>query len=77
MDTTIDIGMRELDSRSNDGITVALLWSPTTNRLVVTVWSERDGEWFDIVVAPDEALDAFHHPYAYADRGRPQYALAA
>ena len=70
MGITIETGLRELDRRSNGGIVVALLWNPSSNRLVVTVWSEREGEWFDIPVDADEALDVFHHPYAYADRAR-------
>ena len=70
MGITIETGLRELDRRSNGGIVVALLWNPRSNRLVVTVWSEREGEWFDIPVDADEALDVFHHPYAYADRAR-------
>ena len=73
--TTIHPGMRELDRRSNGGIVVALLWNPTTNQLVVTVWSELDGDWFEIAVEADEALDVFHHPYAYADRARTGYAV--
>lgn len=76
MGITIDMGLRELDRRSNGGIVVALLWNPSTDRLVVTVWSEHDDEWFDIAVEADEALDVFHHPYAYAKRGRREHALA-
>jgi hypothetical protein len=32
---------------------------------------------FRFEVAPAEALGAFHHPYAYAQRGQPADALAA
>jgi hypothetical protein len=65
---------RELDRRSNDGIDVALLWNPRTNRLVVTVADDRRGDSFEIDVDAADALDVFHHPFAYAGRG---YALAA
>ncbi len=57
---------RELDFRSNDGLEVALLWQPETNRLAVSVFDAKTGDDFDVEVDPAEALDAFHHPYAYA-----------
>ncbi len=57
---------RELDFRSGDGLEVALRWQPTTNRLSVTVFDAKTGDDFDLEVEPSEALDAFHHPYAYA-----------
>jgi hypothetical protein len=57
---------RELDFRSNDGLEVALLWQPETNRLSVTVFDAKTGDDFDLDVEPEDAMDAFHHPYAYA-----------
>jgi hypothetical protein len=57
---------RELDFRSNDGLEVALLWQPETNRLSVTVFDAKTGDDFDVDVEPSKAMDAFHHPYAYA-----------
>jgi hypothetical protein len=57
---------RELDFRSNDGLEVALLWQPETNQLSVSVYDSKTGDDFDIGVDPAEAIDAFHHPYAYA-----------
>lgn len=57
---------RELDYRSTDGLDVALLWQPETNRLRVTVFDAKTGDDFSLSVEPAEALDAFHHPYAYA-----------
>ena len=56
----------ELDVRSNDGLEVALLWQPETNRITVSVYDSKTGDDFDIEVDPAEAKDAFHHPYAYA-----------
>ena len=58
----------ELDVRSNDGLEVALLWQPETNRITVSVYDSKSGDDFDIDVDPAEARDAFHHPYAYAAR---------
>jgi hypothetical protein len=57
---------QELDFRSNDGLDVALLWQPETNRVSISVYDSKTGDDFDIEVAPAEATDAFHHPYAYA-----------
>jgi hypothetical protein len=58
----------ELDYRAADGIEVALLWSKRTNRLWVAVSDTHTAESFELDVSPDLALDAFHHPYAYAVR---------
>ena len=58
---------RELDSRTNDGIHVRLLWHPDDARLSVAVHDTKTDEAFELPV-PDggRALDVFHHPYAYA-----------
>jgi hypothetical protein len=77
MRTASHIGVRELDRRSNDGIDVTLLWNPRTNQVFVAVADERDGESFELEVDPANALDAFRHPYAYADRAYEDFALAS
>jgi hypothetical protein len=56
----------ELDFRANDGVEVSLLWHKPTNALTVSVHDTRTAETFELDVASDYALDAFHHPYAYA-----------
>jgi hypothetical protein len=56
----------ELDRRENDGIAVSLLWNRAENRLTVVVDDDRTAESFEIPTAPKDALDVFHHPYAYA-----------
>ena len=61
--------MQELDFRSNDGLEIALLWEPETNRVSVSVFDARSGDDFVLEVDPTEALDAFHHPYARAATG--------
>jgi hypothetical protein len=61
-----DLTLQELDYRSTDGVEVWLLWSKKTNRLTVAVRDERSGDRFELAVDSDSALDAFHHPYAYA-----------
>jgi hypothetical protein len=57
---------RELAVRDSDGIHVRLLWHPEDNELTVSVEDERVGDRFQLAVAPDRALDAFYHPFAYA-----------
>jgi hypothetical protein len=59
-------GTRELDLRSYDGLEVALLWEPETNRVSVSVFDGRSGDDFTLDVDPAEALDAFRHPYVFA-----------
>ena len=59
------IATRELDHRASDGIEVRLLWNAETKAVLVSV-AERDGVGFEFQVPPTNALDAFHHPYAYA-----------
>lgn len=56
---------RELDHRYTNGIDVTLSWCPASNRLYVTVLDET-GDFFELVVEAHEALDVFHHPFAYA-----------
>ena len=56
----------ELAVRETDGIQVQLLWHPDANAVTVTVEDARVGGCFRLAVAPDRALDAFYHPFAYA-----------
>ena len=72
----------ELAQRENDGIAVTLLWHSLTDRLTVAVRDGRTGEAFDLNAEARNAMDIFHHPYAYAARrgllpgtaGEPVYA---
>jgi hypothetical protein len=57
---------KELDFRTNDGVEVALLWREGQERLIVEVVDRKVADAFRLEVAATEALDAFHHPYAYA-----------
>ena len=59
--------MHELATRLNDGIDVRLLWRQSDNRVVVTVDDAKTGDSCVLDVGCDEnAMDVFHHPYAYA-----------
>ena len=56
---------RELAERSSSGTQVRLLWRQGTRQLWVEV-REPDDRVLTIPVQPERALDAFHHPYAFA-----------
>ena len=63
----IATSIRELDSRTNDGIHVRLLWRKHDGRLWVEVADTKAGDAFAVDVRDGERpLDVFHHPYAYA-----------
>jgi hypothetical protein len=71
-------GTRELDSRTNDGIHVRLLWHSDEERVSVAVEDTKTGEAFELLVKDRErALDVFRHPYAYAAASDVGPALAA
>lgn len=56
----------ELSSRSGNGVDVALLWQRCDNTALVVVVDHGTGEAFQLAVQEnDDALDMFHHPYAY------------
>jgi hypothetical protein len=57
----------ELASRENNGITVRLFWSRSTNLVTVAVADAATDEYFELVLDEHErALDVFHHPFAHA-----------
>jgi hypothetical protein len=57
---------KELLSRDSDGLEVLLLWSSSTDRVKVTVVDSKLELDFELHVAGADALDAFHHPFAFA-----------
>jgi len=57
----------ELDYRESDGIEVSLLWSRATNDLTILVVDTKADELLELRIQPHEAMDAFHHPFAYAE----------
>lgn len=67
MTTTQIPTMRELDSRTNDGLHVRLLWGPDDGRIAVVVDDAKSGEQLAFDVPHRErALQAFRHPFSYA-----------
>jgi hypothetical protein len=68
---------RELDHRKGDGIDVTLLWDDDVDAVLVAVENEHTGDVLRIAVERADALDAFHHPFAFARRGSRKRGLAA
>jgi hypothetical protein len=60
----------ELAHRAGDGLEVVLLWPVGETRVLVQVTDTRSDESFEFSVVGSKALDAFHHPYAYATGSR-------
>jgi hypothetical protein len=67
----------ELDHRESNGFEVTLFWSASTDTVSVVVKDEKSGDVFELDVEPELALDAFHHPYAYAAHRGVDYAAGA
>ena len=56
---------RELARRQSGAGEVLLLWHPALDQVEVCVRDPANGGGFRIEVAPGDAMEAFHHPYAY------------
>jgi len=69
--------IRELDQRTDDEITVTLLWNAETNGVFISVVEERYGVSFEFAVPAADAADAFRRPYAHAVPDQKDDALAA
>jgi hypothetical protein len=65
MRTRFQTATRELDRRTKDGFDIRLLWDPYTDRVLVDVNDQQHDESFTFEADPAEALQAFHHPFAY------------
>jgi hypothetical protein len=61
--TSVD--RRELASRVNGGLEITLYWNAGDNTTSVHVYQPATDETIAFPVAPDRALDAFHHPFAH------------
>ncbi|MDQ6807494.1 MAG: hypothetical protein M3065_21660 [Actinomycetota bacterium] len=69
MATQTTTSMRELDSRTSDGISVRLLWHEPDGKLFVAVADSKTGDTFDVEVRDrdrERTREVFHHPFAYA-----------
>jgi hypothetical protein len=59
---------RELAHRVSGTVEVLLLWHPELDRVELSVRDLATDVSFHVEVASGDAIDAFHHPYAYAAR---------
>jgi hypothetical protein len=64
--TPLGNGIRELAERTSNGTLIRLVWREETRDLWVEVWEPELDVTIKIPADPDRALEAFHHPYAYA-----------
>jgi hypothetical protein len=66
-EATDDISRTELVSREANGVLVRLLWTRSTSLVTVTVDDAASDDYFELILGEDDqALDVFHHPFAYA-----------
>ena len=56
---------RELSRRTSGGLEVVLYWCDRPSAVTLSVTDAGTGEIFEIEVPGADALDAFHHPFAY------------
>ena len=56
---------RELAHRVSGDVEVTLYWSAADDSTSVEVWQPASGERLAFVVPGEDALDAFHHPFAH------------
>ena len=56
---------RELAGRRSGADEVLLLWHPDSDRVEVAFRDTETGAEVRFDVEPRDAIDAFHHPYAY------------
>ena len=66
MTATVFTERHELAHRTSNGIDVTLFWTRATNRVTIAVLDSHSDESLEFDVNGRDALDAFHHPYAYA-----------
>jgi transketolase N-terminal domain/subunit len=64
--TPIERQEEELAYREGAGIAVSLRWNRQTGDVRIVVEDGELGESFVLPAAPEQALQVFHHPYAYA-----------
>jgi hypothetical protein len=58
--------LRELAARAADAVETTLSWNEDTGAVTVSVRDRASGGHLQFTAAPDKALYAFYHRYAYA-----------
>ena len=62
---TINHSRRELAHRVSGSIEITLYWCAEDNSTSIEVWQPPSEERLAFVVPREDALDAFHHPFAH------------
>jgi hypothetical protein len=62
--------LRELDARTNDGLDIRLLWRAHDDVVLLQVDDAELQLRLVVPVPPDEAMFAFHHPFAFAETAK-------
>jgi len=60
------VALLELAHRTAGSVDVTLYWDAAHSEVMVELIDRAGGASFQLVVPSERALDAFHHPYAYA-----------
>lgn len=58
----------DLAERHSDDLDVVLFWARRSGRLWVSVTHRRSGRTARIIATNANALDVFHHPFAYVPK---------
>ena len=67
----------ELADRAGDGLEGRLYWNYTDGRVKVTVTHLATDRVAQLDVAPADAMEAFHHPFAYQRTSIDRHRLVA
>lgn len=62
-----ELPYRELDHRRAHGVEVFLQWHKRSNTLRLILNDEKEGLQYKFPVPNDKGLDAFYHPFAFAE----------
>lgn len=57
---------KEIDSRTNDGHNIQLLWDDETNETTIRIEEFNPPKVIRFQVLGSQAMQAFNHPYAFA-----------
>jgi hypothetical protein len=66
--TCTDTARRELATRLSDGVEITLFWDARDDSTSIDLYDTATARTTSFHVAPDRALDAFHHPFAQLGR---------
>jgi hypothetical protein len=66
--TFTDTARRELATRLSDGVEITLFWDARDDSTSIDLYHAATDQTTSFPVAPDRALDAFHHPFAHLSR---------